>query len=363
MGDGGPAPPELGALRAHVAGTSAGDGPRGLGGSGPWAPAAWRTALEALFLGAAPGAGREADDLVFLVRGVGEGGAAAGAPPEGWEVLWEVLVRRRGPAALLDLGQGVDWTRSFYLNVVLQARYQLTVALCQGADLERHRAGLAGPATPLMKVTRRVYASPSRVSVDPAAASGRAEAPPQPAYPDVFFFVPDFTDAFGDVVAARPSDQCLCVLLSCTGCGALDPGVAGGGGGAGGKWKKVCVFSGFVSQERLCGALDLRPGGGGRLFGGLLGGARGAPSPHLVRLQGPNNKGNAEVAVTEMPATRADRDTGEEGPAEGRGLLRRLGQAGGAGAGGGAPSGLQCCIMNVSIPWYHLASDLVLKGG
>ena len=260
MGDGGPAPPELGALRAHVAGTSAGDGPRGLGGSGPWAPAAWRTALEALFLGAAPGAGREADDLVFLVRGVGEGGAAAGAPPEGWEVLWEVLVRRRGPAALLDLGQGVDWTRSFYLNVVLQARYQLTVALCQGADLERHRAGLAGPATPLMKVTRRVYASPSRVSVDPAAASGRAEAPPQPAYPDVFFFVPDFTDAFGDVVAARPSDQCLCVLLSCTGCGALDPGVAGGGAAQEGSGRR-CVSS-RVSSLRSGSAVPWTSGRG-----------------------------------------------------------------------------------------------------
>ena len=277
-------------------------------------------------------------------------------------MLWEVLVRRRGPAALLDLGRGVDWTRSFYLNVVLHARYQLTVALCRGADLERHRAGLAGPATPLMKVTRRVYASPSRVSVDPAATSGRAEAPPQPAYPDVCFAVHDFTEAFGDVVAARPSDQCLCVLLSCTGCGALEPDGAGDGAGAGGKWKKVCVFSGFVSQERLCGALELRPGSGGGFFGGLLGGTRGTPSPHLVRLQGPNNKGSAEVAVAEMPVTQADRDGGEEGPAEGRGLLRRLGQAVGSG-GRGAPSGLQCCIMSVSIPWYHLASDLVVKGG
>ena len=369
---GGPAPPELGALRAHAAG--AGAEPEALGGGGgPWEPAVWRGALEEAFLGEGP-AGREADDLVFFAhRRSGEGGGGggggevsgsggesdAGETGERCEVLgepregWEVLVRRKTPATLRDLGPGVDWARSFYLNLVLHAQYQLTVAICRGSDLAKHRAGRAGPATPLMKVTRTVYASPSRVSVDPASEGRHPEAEPQPAYPDICFTVHDFAEAFGEVVASRPSDQCLCVLLSCTGCSALD-------GGGGRRWKKVCVFSGFVSQEQLCGALEPRQNAGG--FFGLFGGAgRGAPPPRrLVRLQGPNGKGSAEVAVTEMRPEEGE----TEAAAEGRGgFFRHLGRADGAGGGGGGGGGLQCCIMSVSVPWYHLARDLVVLEG
>ena len=306
--------------------------------------------------------------MVFFARRHGGGGGGvsgsgcesdAGETGEGCEVAeepregWEVLVRRKTPATLRDLGPGVDWARSFYLNLVLHAQYQLTVAICRGDDLAKHRAGRAGPATPLMKVTRTVYASPSRVSVDPASEGGRRpEAEPQPAYPDVCFAVHDFAEAFGEVVAARPSDQCLCVLLSCTGCSALD--------GGGGRWKKVCVFSGFVSQEQLCGALEPRQPAGG--FFGLFGGSgRGVlPPRRLVRLQGPNGKGSAEVAVTEMRPEGERMET--EAPAEGRGgFFRHLGRAVGAEVEG--EGGLQCCIMSVSVPWYHLARDLVVLGG
>ena len=51
-------------------------------------------------------------------------------------------------------------------------------------------------------VTRRVYAAPSRITNpdhDPSE-DVKHHAPPQPSYPDIFFAVEDWRDAFQAVV-------------------------------------------------------------------------------------------------------------------------------------------------------------------
>ncbi|GIL75986.1 hypothetical protein Vretifemale_5668 [Volvox reticuliferus] len=114
----------------------------------------------------------------------------------------------------------VDWTASAQLNLVVQAKYILTVVQCRQdclAAIAQDHAN-PGPCTvgnhrqqpDVVIAQRRVYASPMAADVNlEEAKSGQS---PQACYPDVCFAVDNYEDAFQDVILSR-HDDCYCVML------------------------------------------------------------------------------------------------------------------------------------------------------
>ncbi|GLI65449.1 hypothetical protein VaNZ11_008829 [Volvox africanus] len=104
----------------------------------------------------------------------------------------------------------VDWAASAQLNLVVQAKYILTVVQCRqeclAAIAQDHAS--PGPCTvgnhrqqpDAVIAQRRVFASPMAADVNlEDAKSGQS---PQACYPDVCFAVDNYEDAFQDVVGA-----------------------------------------------------------------------------------------------------------------------------------------------------------------
>ncbi len=87
------------------------------------------------------------DDLIFFVKQPAEPGAACS----------QFTVHRKGRAVPADLsisGQAfstVAWPETVLLNLVLQARYQLTVTACR-CDLAPARATLVSARAPLAQM-------------------------------------------------------------------------------------------------------------------------------------------------------------------------------------------------------------------
>eukprot|EP00899_Mesostigma_viride_P009419 jgi/Mesvir1/18479/Mv14327-RA.1 len=361
----------------------------------------------------------------------------------------------------------VDWRRSLYLNLIAQARYHLTVAICSRSAMDAwRRRGSIGTAPSIVRVGRAVYASPSRVRVD---ADRRKSDTVMPAYPQIHFAVHDFESAFDSLVVSE-EDHCLCVVLkaegvksllrasqaaereqkkpaSATPAGGAVPAVSGGGTPDGaaatvaaasppasqqqqqaplpapGIEKYITLFSGFVMYGKLRGAFQ---GGRGRLTS-LLG--RGNDPHERVVMRGPGGLGEAEVMVSRSPDLPSFDDEDSRlgmlaapfppttnatqfGGAEPDGVVphhspayypmerepppppdTRMVRTGSSGRLGGflgsmvgavvktasdmiapplasdprpppppeVPPRLQCCLMSVSLPWQHLANELLFK--
>ncbi|EFJ47588.1 hypothetical protein VOLCADRAFT_117831 [Volvox carteri f. nagariensis] len=186
-----------------------------------WTQQQWCEAFSFLFL-AAPGS-RHAllehqDDMLWFVTATNVLGP--GTPP--------VTLRRNTSSELapeLRLGgsafTSVDWALSLQLNLVVQAKYILTVVQCRQETLAAVAQGHAtsGHYNPsnqqrdqlnTVVAQRRVYASPMAADVNlEEAKSGQ---PLKACYPDVCFAVDNFEDAFQDVILSR-SDDCYCVML------------------------------------------------------------------------------------------------------------------------------------------------------
>ncbi|XP_044435758.1 uncharacterized protein [Triticum aestivum] len=103
----------------------------------------------------------------------------------------------------------VDWERSFYLNLVAHTSYTVTVALCSISNL-RNRADKSKRLPPIYKVSKTVYASPSRVNF---RLDQRKAVETVPAYPNIYFSIDDFDDPFDAVVLSDP-EHCYCVILN-----------------------------------------------------------------------------------------------------------------------------------------------------
>eukprot|EP00897_Mesotaenium_endlicherianum_P005778 jgi/Mesen1/5228/ME000026S04531 len=108
-----------------------------------------------------------------------------------------------------DCAAEVDWRLSFYLNLICHSARQA---------LDAYKKTKSS-VTPICKVTKRVYASPSRARIDMDVSKARETVP---AYPDICFAIDDYDDSFDAVVLSDP-DHCFCVLLNAHGGAAFPP--------------------------------------------------------------------------------------------------------------------------------------------
>ncbi|KAK9946364.1 hypothetical protein M0R45_011832 [Rubus argutus] len=123
------------------------------------------------------------------------------------------FVRRWAPKLDNLIGEKsveVDWRRSFHLNLIAHTTFTVTVAICSHQDLRNHQADQDKPLSPIYKVVKTVYASPSRVNFH---LDSQKEVETTPAYPDICFAVDDFDSTF-DAVVLTETDHCYCVILN-----------------------------------------------------------------------------------------------------------------------------------------------------
>lgn len=252
------------------------------------------------------------DDMLFFVRiqNQEEGSEQGEIDNNGSPILGRKPVFVRHWAHNLGRVVGettaeVDWRRSFFLNLICHTVYTLTVAVCSREALENHKKSKKGlPVAPIKKITKRVYASPSKARVDCDAPKGKVMAS---SYPDICFSVDNYEDAL-ESVELNDSDHCLCVLLNAHG-GAAFPAeesstgrqsnfqrktstVAQAFGEADDGQPKVTLFSGFVSYSMVRTSFH---GGQVGSFGSW--GSDSFPPERLV-MRGPGGRGEADVTVS-----------------------------------------------------------------
>ncbi|XP_006857089.2 uncharacterized protein KIAA0930 homolog isoform X1 [Amborella trichopoda] len=329
---------------------------------------------------------RQDDDLIFFVRhmglyhGYGFNDSMEEVPP--------YFVRRWAPELEKVVGEKsaeVDWRRSVYLNLIAHTSYTVTVAICSIQALRSHQKGADTPLSPVYKVTKTVYASPSRVDFQ---LDSRKDVETLPAYPNICFAVDDF-DATFDAVVLSEFEHCYCVLLNAHD-GAAFPNEKATEGSCSSdisnhdkdsgkpKTSKLTLFSGFVSYEMVREAYDA----GKSRFGSLLSIGNLPAKVERLYMRGPGGRGEVEVAVSGI-ADQSAQMSGPPSPVQmsKRGLHIGIGtmvrkaatvasvaakQAYAAASStkksdhGMLP--LKCCLMSISLPWENLAHDLLFKG-
>ncbi|KAM0878265.1 hypothetical protein ACQ4PT_034991 [Festuca glaucescens] len=334
----------------------------------------WHAMLDLFFVRGRVSKSREEDDLVFFVNsmkmhGYGFNDKMEDPPP--------FFVRRWAPALekLINANSSeLDWERSFYLNLVAHTSYTVTVAICRIGDL-RNRAEKSKRVPPVYKVSKTVYASPSRVNF---RLDRRKAVETVPAYPNICFSVDDFDDPFDAVVLSDP-EHCYCVILNAHD-GAAFPeetesnnassnmqSGANSGSSAENPPKRT-LFSGFVSYQNVREAYDA----GRSKFGSFL--SLGQDSTKLDKLfmRGPEGRGEVEVAVSgiaDQSCEGSKKDPGDNF----RVLVHRAASAASKLAKHAFEAAsankrlddellpLKCCLMSVSLPWDYIAHDLLHK--
>ncbi|KAK9814210.1 hypothetical protein WJX72_002314 [[Myrmecia] bisecta] len=232
-----------------------------VGEEGAWRQQQWHNAFEVLFFHTPPQvSGGGQDDLLFFEY------MAAHQTSDN-----PLFVRRKGRALPADLALGgekagqVNWCRSTLLNLVLQTTFTLTVAACARASLQLPVLAGEGPApVDMTRVSKHVFASPTRVTVN-LDSSRSGEEQPTSTYPDLCFAVDNFDDAFKSLVLSEPG-WCYVVLL-----------VASEG------------LPLNACYEQLEDAMLGKRGGGRR---------KPPSGANRVRMKGPGGQGHADVAVT-----------------------------------------------------------------
>ncbi|XP_076948336.1 uncharacterized protein LOC143620546 [Bidens hawaiensis] len=332
----------------------------------------WHHVLDLYYIG-----GRESkqqdddDDLLFFVRKMGLHGYEFNDYIEGNSPYF---VRRWG-AKLDDLvGESsvvIDWRRSLYLNLIAHTSYTVTVVICSQQSLQNHQSNQRTPLSPIYKIVKTVYASPSRVNFH---LDSRKEVETQHAYPDICFAIDDFDSTF-DAVVLTDTDHCYCVLLNAVG-GAAFPSELPSQDNTDAEQTnkpKVTLFSGFVSFQMGREAYDAGKSG----FGSLLPFGNSSGKTDRIYMKGPGGRGEVEVAVSGV----TDQSLEESGPHSplqiSQGGKFRLGamvrkaatvaQVAAKNAYAVASSSrnsdgemvpLKCCLMSVSLPWENIAYDL-----
>ncbi|KAJ7966498.1 putative CW7 protein [Quillaja saponaria] len=347
-------------------------------------PRFWHDVFNLYFVRGKESRGRQDDDLVFFVRKMGFQGNGSNHNKES---AAPYFVRRW--ASKLDnlVGEAsteVDWRRSFYLNFIAHTSFSVTVAICSHQVLQNHRVGENTPLSPIYKVVKTVYASPSRLNFH---LDSRKEAETTPAYPDICFAVDDFDSTF-DAVVLTEKDHCYCVVLNAhdgsafpnekepQDCSSSDSSsLRADTGYAKADNTKLTLFSGFVSYQMVRDAYDAGKSG----FGSLLSGSHSPGKTDRLYMKGPGGRGEVEVAVSGV----ADQSQQESGPFSPviskrglsiRSIVRRAASiasvaAKHAYAAASASTSnfdeeiipLKCCLMSISLPWEHIAYDLLFK--
>ncbi|XP_034898789.1 uncharacterized protein [Populus alba] len=317
----------------------------------------WHDVLDLYFIRGKESRRKQDDDLVFFVRkrstqGYGFNDSVESAAP--------YFVRRWAPKLDNLVGESsaeVDWRRSFYLNLIAHTSYTVTVAICSQQVLRNHQAGQDTELSPIYKVVKTVYASPSRV-----------------------YFHLDSKK----VLTER--DHCYCVLLNAHDGAAFpsDKELQDGSSSSNfcqkndtssGKEKnsKLTLFSGFVSYQMVREAYDA----GKSRFGSLLGQSPGKTD--RLYMKGPGGRGEVEVAVSGV-ADQSQQDVGPFSPVtskKGFGIgsvflkaasIASLAAKHAFAAASSSVSSddemlpLKCCLMSISLPWEYIAYDLLFKG-
>ncbi|KAJ0534125.1 hypothetical protein HanPSC8_Chr09g0371781 [Helianthus annuus] len=336
----------------------------------------WHDVLDLYFIGGRDSKEQQDDDLLFFVRKMSLHGYGFNDNIEGNSPYFV----RRWAAKLDDLvGESsmiIDWRRSLYLNLIAHTSYSITVAICSHQSLQNHQSNQGTTLSPIYKIVKTVYASPSRVNFH---LDSRKEVETKPAYPDICFAVDDFDSTF-DAVVLTDTDHCYCVLLNAVG-GAAFPSEIPPQDNADAEETnkaKITLFSGFVSYEMVREAYDAGKSG----FGSLLPFGNSAGKTDRIYMKGPGGRGEVEVAVSGV----VDQSLDESGPhsplqiSEGGkfrigAIVRKAASVAQVAAknayaaasstrnadGGMVP--LKCCLMSVSLPWEHIAYDLLFKGG
>lgn len=342
-------------------------------------PQFWCELLDLFFVRGLADRGEEKsdDDLVFFVRlqslqygdsYPSESDDASGEP---------FFVRRWAPDLVKVIGSStgqVDWQRSFFLNLICHTEFSLTVAICSREGLQNRDKSTNVPVAPVYKVTKRVYASPSRANFQSDFRSKAVET--VPAYPNICFVVDDYDNTFEDVILTDP-DHCYCVLLNACGGAALPPELFSEselrGEAAQVTPSKVTLFSGFVNYEMVRNAFE----GGKMRLGGLFQQLAGAGKSERLIMRGPKGRGALDVAVSTVPVSseagdhqgRPPSPSSPGGKTGGFGSIMRYAATAAKQAmtvanqrlDPNAPLPLRCCLMSLSLPWDTLASDLLFK--
>ncbi|XP_066379828.1 uncharacterized protein [Miscanthus floridulus] len=269
----------------------------------------------------------------------------------------------------------IDWERSFYLNLIAHTSYTVTVAIFGIGDL-RNRAAKSKQLCPVYKVTKTVYASPSRVNFH---LDRRKAVETVPAYPNIFFSVDDFDDTFDAVQVLSDPEHCYCVILNAHDGAAfpeetesnnpvsnIQPGVSCET--AQEKPPKRTLFSGYVSYQNVREAYDASRS----KFGSFL--SLGHDHNKLDRLfmRGPEGRGEVEVAVSSIADQSHEKSKKDPGDSF-RVLVHKAASAASKLAKHAYESAsankrmydelvpLKCCLMSVSLPWDYIAHDLLHK--
>ncbi|XP_028950417.1 uncharacterized protein LOC126604173 isoform X3 [Malus sylvestris] len=317
----------------------------------------WHDMLDLYFVRGKDSRGRQDDDLVFFVRKLSYYGYGFN---DGKEGVSPYFVRRW--AHKLDdlIGESnvdVDWRRSFYLNLIAHTSFTVTVAICSHQDLRNHQAEQGIPLSPIYKVVKTVYASPSRV---------------------------DFQLDSKKVLTE--TDHCYCVILNAHD-GAAFPRVREVDecsssdssslrietNSAKTKNTKLTLFSGFVSYQMVRDAYDA----GKSRFGNLLGHSPGKTDK--LYMKGPGGRGEVEVAVSGV-ADQSQQDLGPFSPVISKtgfgigSIVRKAASVASVAAKNAYAAAssthsfddemvpLKCCLMSISLPWEQIAHDLLFKG-
>ncbi|KAJ9674173.1 hypothetical protein PVL29_023617 [Vitis rotundifolia] len=348
-------------------------------------PSFWHDILDLYFICGRESRGRQDDDLIFFVRklslhGYGFNDHMEGIPP--------YFVRRWAPKLdklVSENSAEVDWRRSFYLNLIAHTSFTVTVAICSHQVLRNHQTGHDSPLSPIYKVVKTVYASPSRVEFH---LDSKKEVETIPAYPDICFAVDDFDSTF-DAVVLTETDHCYCVLLNAHDGAAFpsektSPDCSSSNTSSlridtdseKSKNTKLTLFSGFVSYQMVREAYDA----GKSRFGSLLLLGQSAGKTDRLYMKGPGGRGEVEVAVSGV-ADQSQQPSGPSSPvhASKRGfgigtIVRKAATAASVAAKHAYAAAaatrssdeemlpLKCCLMSISLPWEHIAYDLMFKG-
>ncbi|CAD7701656.1 unnamed protein product [Ostreobium quekettii] len=177
-----------------------------------WSPEQWWEAFAFVFFWKSPSDRVKCnnDDLLFFV--VHPECCVANSPP--------YFVRRKGQELPPELQKDgprfgeVDWCETFLLNLVLQSDYLLAVAVCSYQDVTSVEFADTVFNDGAARVTKKVYASPTRSTVN-LESTKMEMASPVPSYPDICFAVENFEDAFNSMVVSE-AGQHYCVMLFAT---------------------------------------------------------------------------------------------------------------------------------------------------
>ncbi|KAK4348298.1 hypothetical protein RND71_031053 [Anisodus tanguticus] len=317
----------------------------------------WHDVMDVYFIRGRESRGRQEDDLVFFVKKLKHGSnedESANSP---------YFVRRWAPKS--------DLLLTFAFNV----KYCVTLVFksipTNIAPMRKYVLGM---------VVKTVYASPSRINFH---LDSRKEVEQTSAYPEICFAVDDFDSTF-DAVVLTDVDHCYCVLLNAHDGAAFPreriqqdccPTDTSRSDTSTGKvpTSKITLFSGFVSYQMVRDAYDAGRSG----FGSLLS-LHSVGKTDRIYMKGPGGRGEVEVAVSgvvDQSKQDFSQNSVDHDSKKGLGfsaVVRRAASVASeaakhayAAASATRDEGmipLKCCLMSISLPWEHIAHDLLFKG-